>query len=149
MKSVITYLRFRMALWLWARLVPVLAWRSDIVTLLRRVAPGTSTPYRGLPAELIAYRARRAVRRPCVMADRRCLREGVLADRFLRLAGYRPELHFGVERESVAQETLKAHCWVVLDNVVLLNAPRAAMVEVLVRDNNAQVRLPTKAVPIA
>ena len=83
------YVRFRTALWLWARLVPFLAWRVDLPTVLARVAPPPGTPYRGLPARLIAYRAKRAVRRPRVMADRPCLREGLLANRYLRLAGYR------------------------------------------------------------
>jgi hypothetical protein len=147
MRAVTTYWRFRAALWLWARLVPVLAWRSDIASLLQRVSPQPGTPYRGLPAHLIAYRARRSVRRPRFMKDRPCLREGVLADRFLRLAGYRPELHFGVERQSVTQDKLAAHCWVVLDDAVILNRPTTAMIEVLVRDKYMSLRRPAAAEP--
>jgi hypothetical protein len=139
------YLRFRAALWLWARLVPVLAWRSDLVTLLQRVSPRTRTPYLGLPANVIAHQARRSVRRPHFMADRPCLREGVLADRFLRLAGYAPELHFGVERQSIDQSKLRAHCWVVLDNKIILNPPTSAMIKILVRDRNSRLRSPGTA----
>lgn len=142
MSSAITYLRFRADLWLWARIVPVLAWRSSLVTLLKRASPSAGTPYRGLSAHLIAYRAKRAVRRPRVMTDRRCLREGILADRFLRLAGYAPELRFGIARESIAKDHLSAHCWVVLDGNILLNEPATHMIEVLVRDRDARIRLP-------
>lgn len=139
------YWRFRMALWLWARLVPFFAWRSDLVVLLKRVSPRSVTPYQGLSADLIAYRTRRSVRRPHFMKDRPCLREGVLADRFLRLAGYHPELHFGVERQSIEQDKLAAHCWVVLDDVVILNRPTTAMVEVLVRDKHMCLKRPAIA----
>lgn len=134
------YARFRVAVWLWARLVPILAWRVELPKLFARVAPPSRTPYRGLPADLIAYRAKRAARRPRVMADRPCLREGLLADRYLRLAGYRPELHFGVDRASIAKPVLGAHCWVVLDGKILLNAPVSDMIPVMVLDQDARVR---------
>jgi hypothetical protein len=70
------------------------------------------------------------------------LREGVLADRFLRLAGFEPELHFGVERQSIEQHTLKAHCWVVLDDKIILNPPATPMIEVLVRDKHTCLKAP-------
>lgn len=142
MASTIQHIRFRTELWLWARIVPILAWRSDVLTLLKRASPGRRTPYIGLSAAHIVRRAKRAVRRPRLMADRPCLREGVLADRFLRLAGHAPELHFGVERNSLANETLRAHCWVVLDGQTLLNAPATAMIEVMVRDRNECIFVP-------
>jgi hypothetical protein len=142
MKQSITYWRFRANLWMWARILPIIAWRNDLVTLLNRASPSTGTPYRGLSASMIAYRAKRAVRRPRVMADRPCLREGILADRFLRLAGFAPELRFGIARESVAKDQLSAHCWVVLDGNILLNEPTTQMIEVLVRDRDARIRLP-------
>lgn len=145
MSAAITYWRFRADLWLWARIVPILAWRSDLVTLLKRVSPSRGAPYRGLSPHVIAYRAKRAVRRPRLMADRRCLREGILADRFLRLAGYAPELRFGIARESIAKDHLSAHCWVVLDGSILLNEPVTQMIEVLVRDRDARIRLPERA----
>jgi hypothetical protein len=146
MSATTMYWRFRIALWLWARIVPILAWRSDLVTLLQRVSPSPGTPYKGLPADLIAYRAKRAVRRPRVMADRPCLREGLLAERFLRLAGYQPELRFGISRQSVAQDKLAAHCWIVLHGKIILNAPSTEMIEVLVRDSEAHIRGLQKAV---
>ncbi len=129
---VIRTLRFRVALWFWARLLPVLAWERNLVSLLALARPGRATPYRGLSAEYIARRTKKATRRPWVMQDRPCLRDGVLAVRFLRLAGFAPTLHFGVDKESVSRDMLSAHCWVVLDQQTVLNPPTPSMVEVLV-----------------
>jgi hypothetical protein len=142
MSVAMKYWRFRIALWLWARIVPVLAWRSDLITLLQRVSPSSRTPYSGLPAEVIAYRAKRAVRRPRLMADRPCLREGILAERFLRLAGFQPELRFGIVRGSLVQDKLAAHCWIVLHGNIILNRPTTDMIEVLVRDREARIQRP-------
>ena len=139
------YVRFRTSLWLWARLIPFLAWRVDLPTVLARVAPGRRMPYRGLPARLIAYRAKRAVRRPRVMADRPCLREGLLANRFLRLAGYQPEIHFGVERSSLGKQVLQAHCWIVLGGQTILNEPRKEMILVMLVDQHSRILAPRPA----
>lgn len=125
-------LRFRLALWFWARFIPVLAWRRNLTSLLAVAMPREVTPYRGLAADYICRRVRKTTRRPWVMRDRPCLRSGVLAIRFLRLAGFEPSLHFAVDRMSVAQDVLAAHCWVVLDQQTMLNPPSPSMVEVLV-----------------
>jgi len=144
MNAKFQYWRFRASLWLWAKIVPLLAWRSDLVTLLNRLPPPSRAPYENLPAHFIAYRAKRAVRRPRLMKDRRCLREGLLAERFLRLAGYQPELRFGIARDSLLQDKLRAHCWVVLHGNIILNEPTSEMIEVLVRDRDAQIQVPQK-----
>jgi hypothetical protein len=132
MTETIERLRFKTALWLWARLVPVLAWRRDLPSLIDATAPPPRVAYRRLSADYIARRVRRATRRPILMRDRPCLRDGLLGYRFLRLAGFEPELHFGVEPASVAAERLRAHCWVVLDGDNVLSAPLQDMVEILV-----------------
>jgi Transglutaminase-like superfamily len=124
-------IRLKWALWRWARLVPFMAYRSELKPLLARTAPGDGRPFAGLEARDIARLSKRAVRGPWFMRDRRCLREGLLAFRFLTLAGYRPTLHFGVDRGSVARSTLAAHCWITLDGSILLNAPETDMVEIL------------------
>lgn len=129
--SVLRKLRFRIVLWLWARLLPILAWERTLTSLLRLAMPGNSAPYRGLPADYIARRVKKATRRPWIMSDRPCLREGVLAMRFLRLAGFKPTLHFAVDKSSVTRDVLSAHCWVVLEERVLLNPPTPTMVEIL------------------
>ena len=125
-------LRFRIDLWCWARVLPLIAYRRELQSLLALTAPAARTPYRGLAAAQVAKRVKRASRKPWFMRDRQCLREGVLAYRFLRLAGYEPELHFGVDRQSLTKSQLSAHCWLVLDKVTLLNPPDPHMIEVLV-----------------
>lgn len=129
---VLRKLRFRIALWFWARLIPFLAWRRNLGSLLALTKPRSVAPYRGLAADYISRRVKKATRRPWVMRDRPCLREGVLAIRFLRLAGFDPTLHFAVDRNSVSHDVLSAHCWVVLDDKAMLNPPTPSMVEILV-----------------
>src|SRR5262245_15649728 len=102
-------LRFRADLWLWARLLPLLAYRRDLSSLLALSEPASARPYAGLEAAEVARHAKRTARRPWFMRDRRCLREGILAHRFLRLAGYEPELRFGIDRTSVSGDLLGAH----------------------------------------
>ena len=125
-------LRFKAALWLWARALPVLAWKRSLPSLLALTKPPPVTPYQGLPAHYIVRRVKKSTRRPWVMRNRPCLREGILALRFLKLAGYEPSLHFGVDRESVRQDVLSAHCWIVLDQKIILNPPTPTMVEILI-----------------
>jgi hypothetical protein len=132
MVSTMQRLRFRIALWCWARLLPLLAYRRDLQSLLALTAPAARKPYSGLAAAYVAKRVKRAGRKPWFMRDRICLRDGLLGYRFLRLAGYEPELHFGVDRTSVTHSRLSAHCWLVLDNVALLNPPGPNLVEMLV-----------------
>src|SRR5690606_20224449 len=124
--------RFKVALRFWAALLPALAWRRDLQSLLSLAMPGKAQPFDGLAASYIVRRVKKRTRRPWLMRDRPCLREGLLALRFLRLAGFEPTLHFGVDRTSVAHDMLSAHCWVVLDGKIVLNPPTPSMVEVLV-----------------
>ena len=64
----------------------------------------------------------------------------MLAYRFLRLAGFHTELHFGVDPGGVASDRLRAHCWVVLDGSIVLNPPERAMAEILVVRGGHDVR---------
>jgi hypothetical protein len=121
-------LRFRLALWWAARTLPLRIAGKDFAALLP--AMSQHAPYGGLPAAYILKRVKRTVRRPLLMRDRRCLREGLLAIDFLIAAGYQPELHFGVERHSVNAARLAAHCWVVLDGNTVLNPPSHGMVPI-------------------
>jgi hypothetical protein len=121
-----------MSLRLWAVHLPWIARGGALAPLLQKIEPPASTPYAGLEASYIAKRVKRATRRPWLMRDRTCLREGLLAYRFLKLAGFKPALHFGLDRTSVAGDHLSAHCWVVLDGQIVLNPPTPGMVEILV-----------------
>jgi hypothetical protein len=73
------------------------------------------------------------------MRARRCLREGLLGFRFLRLAGFYPVLHFGVEPESVAAEHLRAHCWITLADSCVLNPPSETMVRLFSWDGEVKL----------
>jgi len=123
-------LAFRASLRLWSLLLPALARGAPLPELLSRAAPAGRTPYRGLPVPFLLRRVKRACRRPWLMHDRPCLREGVLAWRFLRLAGHDPVLHFGIDRASVARERMAAHCWLSLNGETLLNPPAEGYVEI-------------------
>jgi len=125
-------LRFRIALWCWARVLPALVWRRDLTSLMALTKPAPRVPYRGLAAEYIVRRVKKTTRRPWLMRDRPCLRDGILAMRFLRLAGYEPTLHFGLDKNSVGADTLSAHCWVALNNKIMLNPPTPSMIEILI-----------------
>jgi hypothetical protein len=128
-----TRLRFRIALWCQARLLPIRTWRSrplKAVLALANPAPGES--YEGLTIDYVVRHVVRTTRRPFLMRDRRCLRQGLLAYRFLNAAGGRPELHFGVDRGSLHGPMLRAHCWVVEQGQVVLNPPQPNLLTVLV-----------------
>ena len=92
---------FRGHLWATARLMPLLVGRRSFEAVLKWAPLSSSTPYRGLPAGYIVASVNRTVRHPWLMRDRRCLREGLLAHRFLRLAGFDPDLRFGVDPKSM------------------------------------------------
>lgn len=126
--------RLRLAIWLRARLMPLVVGKRALAPILVETEPGANRPYRGLAADEIVGEVRRLTRHPWAMRDRRCLRQGLLAYRYLRLAGYAPSIHFGVDRRSIGDPRIKAHCWVVLDGRTILNPPDPSMVTILVYD---------------
>lgn len=121
---------FRGHLWATARLMPLLVARRSFEAVLRWAPLSSSTPYRGLPAGYIVTSVNRTVRHPWLMRDRRCLREGLLAHRFLRLAGFDPDLRFGVDPKSIQASRLSAHCWVCLDGRTVVSNSLPGMVEI-------------------
>lgn len=123
-------LRFRAELWLRARLLPLMAAGRNLEDTLALAEPGGPPAYRGLPADYVVRRVRKSVRNPILMRDRRCLRGGLLAFRFLREAGYDPRLHFGVDAGTIASDRLGAHCWVSLDGRTVLGEPETPMIEI-------------------
>jgi hypothetical protein len=115
-------------LWLSARWLPVRAKRRSIEALLTNaVPPAGYEPYRGLDAQDVLAAVRATTARPWRMRGRRCLREGLLGFRFLRLAGFAPVLHFGAERGSASTDHLQAHCWITLEGRCVLNPPSEKM----------------------
>jgi len=134
----LTRLRFKLSLWLAARSMPARIRGLDLAPLIALYEAGPERPYAGLPAAEIVASVRRVTRHPWTMRNRRCLRQGLLAYRYLTLAGYDPELHFGVDRASVGGAKISAHCWIVLDGKVELVPPSPGMVTVFVHDGKGK-----------
>lgn len=129
--SLWTRLRFRVCLWLAARLLPSRVAHKPLQKVLELAEP-TSLRFAGLHHDYITARVLRATRRPWLMRDRRCLRQGLLGCRFLAEAGYEPELHFGIDGDSIGTQRLAAHCWVCLNGKPVLNDRINHMTTILV-----------------
>lgn len=136
--------RFRTHLWWSARIMPLRVRSRPLDAVLTLAQPNLATPYAGLPLTYIVKRVRRTVRRPLLMRDRRCLREGLLAFRFLKAAGYQPELHFGIDKTSLPGPALKAHCWIVQNGDIVLNPPNASTIRIHVHRTAAASFMPTQ-----
>lgn len=121
---------FRLHLWASARLMPLRVRGRGFEAVLRRAPLDSPKPYEGLSASYVTARVHRAVRRPWLMRDRRCLREGLLGHRFLTLAGFEPDLRFGVDPASMEAPRLSAHCWVCLDGKPVISDRMPGMVEI-------------------
>jgi hypothetical protein len=127
-----TKIRFRTALWLDARLLPFrISHNQPLAEVLLLIRPPRGVFYSGLPSTYILKHVLKTTRRPILMRDRRCLRQGILACRFLAAAGHSSELHFGIDRTSLAN-VLKAHCWVVYRGATVLNPPAPTTVPILI-----------------
>ena len=132
---------FAAGVWIAARLLPVCVGSSELDRLLSMATPrpGRSAHTHLSPAA-IAAAVKRAARRPWVMRNRRCLREGLLAFHYLRLAGHHPLLHFAVEPGSLSEAKLAAHCWVTVDDDVLMNPPTPTMMNLFAWDGMRMIK---------
>jgi hypothetical protein len=131
-------LPFTPSLWIAARLMPLWAKRGALDDILRRATPAAGeSAYRELPPGEIVGAVKAVVRRPWRMRGRRCLREGLLAFRYLTLAGYRPVLHFGLVAGTITTPRPRAHCWIVLDGKTILNPAQEPMIELFAYDGRA------------
>lgn len=122
-------LRLQVAIRGWSLIIPLIAQQKNLARLLTWTGPGWRRPYVGLGAETIWRCCHRAVRRPILMRDRPCLREGLLLNRYLVMAGFAPSLHFGVDKLSLADPQVRAHCWIKLGERVF-NPPTPTMIEI-------------------
>ncbi|HSM19030.1 MAG TPA: lasso peptide biosynthesis B2 protein, partial [Hyphomicrobiales bacterium] len=139
--------RFRTELWIRARLLPLQIRGRNLSSILRSAEPAAHGAYRGLEARYIVRRVRKAVRRPVQMRDRRCLREGLLAYRFLRQAGFAPELVFGVDKRNIHGPDPTAHCWIRLDGAAILNPPEPDMTAILYHPTGTGAAAPVEPSP--
>jgi len=131
----------RLNVWIFAKLLPVLVLRRSLERILAMATPRSEEPaYIGIPPAGIIAAVKRAAARPWRMRDRRCLREGLLAFRFLRLAGHHPVLHFGVAPQTLGNKRPRAHCWVSLNGDTVLNPATEPMVELFSHDGTAPAR---------
>jgi hypothetical protein len=137
--SLVTRLRFGVSLWLAARLLPSRVARKPFQRVLRLAEP-SAIRFRGLPPDYIAKRILQTTRKPWLMRDRRCLRQGLLGCRFLAEAGYAPELHFGINPSSIGTPRLAAHCWVCINGTPVLNDRVNDMVTILVHRVTAEAK---------
>ena len=126
-----TRLRFGVSLWIAARLLPLRVARKPWRRVLGMADP-SSIRFAGLHHDYITARVLRATRRPWLMRDRPCLRQGLLGCRFLAEAGYAPELHFGIDGDSIGTHRLSAHCWVCINGKPVLNDRINHMTTILV-----------------
>lgn len=122
-------LRLQVAIRGWSLVIPLIAQNNNLSRLLALTGPSSRRPYLGLGAETIWRCCHRAVKRPILMRDRPCLREGLLLNRFLVMAGFEPSLHFGVDKPSLQDPIVRAHCWIRLGERVF-NPPASSMVEI-------------------
>lgn len=129
-RAPLTVLRLKLATRAWALWIPWRARGQHLRRLIDQVRPAHGTPYAGLQIETIVRCCRKAVRKPILMADRPCLREGLLLHRFLSMAGFEPSLHFGVDKDSLKKPIVAAHCWVVVNGRVI-NPPTPSMIEIM------------------
>jgi hypothetical protein len=140
----LTRIRFRVALWSDARLLPFRIGHRPLADVLALAPPGARNTYRDLPLAYILKYVRRSLRKPWLMRERPCLREGLLAFRFMTAAGYEPELHFGLDRTSLGGSDFKAHCWVVHRGETVLNPPDANMVRILIHGGTTAANQPAR-----
>ena len=127
----------RMELWAHARLLPLLLMGRDLSSALRLADSGTLFRYEGLDPRYISNAVMRATRRPWLMRHRRCFRQGVLAYKYLKSAGFRPELHFSVATDGDNNDLISAHCWVELDGVAVVNENLDDMIPIHVHPPDA------------
>jgi hypothetical protein len=122
--SLLTRVRFRIALWCQARTMPIRVTPSrPLAWVLSFADRAPSATYAGLSTEYILKHIARVTRRPYLMRERRCLRQGLLAFRFMKAAGHDVELHFGIDRTH--RQDIRAHCWIIHDGGIVLNPPDA------------------------
>ncbi len=110
--------------WLLATSIPLLVKFVPLKRLAKLLTPpGRLTPYRGVPAELIAETVHRRLKTPRNMKRRSCLREGLVLFHLLKLAGIPAVMHFCVYQQQDNSPRMHAHCWVTVDDSAISSPP--------------------------
>lgn len=102
--------------WLSARLLPLRFPKgSNLQSIVEFLGGATKGKFPNISVEDVIAAVLRATRHPWFMRDRRCLRQGILAFRYLKAAGHEPVIHFGIEPDSLKEKKVRAHCWVTVN----------------------------------
>ena len=112
---------FWLRLWTRAKILPWQLHQRSFEAVLELAQPPNQHSFAGLSADYIAAAVVRVTRRPWLMRENRCLRQGVLGFRFLSAAGFAPKLLFGIDASSMQSDRLAAHCWVSLNGQSLVS----------------------------
>lgn len=104
----------RLHIRLYSLLVPLIVRLPFKLMLAVNDPPSWLKPYTGLAVSLIQSAVHRCLQNPRMMRRRKCLRHGLVLHHFLKLAGYNPQLHFGVYPAPDSRGKLHGHCWVCL-----------------------------------
>lgn len=134
------FVPFATSLWIAARLMPVVAKRAAIGELLASATPDPAVrAYGELTTEDIVAAVKQTTSRPWRMRGRRCLREGLLAFRYLSLADHCPSIHFAVDPASLKTARARAHCWITVRGDTVMNPPDPSMIELFSYDGSASI----------
>ena len=113
---------FRWSVWLNAKALPFFVPKGlafhRVVSLLARSPEGG---FGALPVQAVVDTVIWATKHPWLMRDRRCLRQGILAFRYLKATGHEPVIHFGIEPVSLKDEKVRAHCWVTVNGTPVMS----------------------------
>lgn len=138
--ALLARLVLRCEMWVHARLLPFQLKRLSLEETLEFAEPCTGMlRYENLSPAYIARKVRGTTRRPWLMRDRPCLRQGLLTYRYLVHNGLKPTLHFGVDPDVLTATKVSAHCWVTLDGTTLIGASDIPYIEILTYSNNEAV----------
>ena len=125
-------LKMRAAVWVRSVVLPDLSRVAALERLLRWYTPRAATaPWSGRGVDEILAHVDRHLSGCRRMRGRRCLRRGLLAFYFLRLAGHPAVLHVGVFARP--QGRTLAHCWTTVGELID-DPPQAPCTPVLAWD---------------
>lgn len=111
----------KLEIWLSARILPFAIANKSFNEVTKYTQAEKSKTFSGVSSEKIASYIIKVTKKPWLMRDRRCLRQGILGMQFLSKSGYNPVLKFGVDVKSISSDKLKAHCWVEIEGKAVLN----------------------------
>jgi len=108
-------------IWLATITLPFWLYKKDFAATLKYFDVNSDDKFKNIDQTLIYNCIGLTTKKPWLMRDRRCLRQGLLAMRFLKKASFEPTIHFGVDMNTMSSPSLSAHCWVEINNIPVMN----------------------------